>query len=111
MTPGPGEYKESNYITRVRNPEIRLDSGIKRPDNFTKVSTYNAEPGMYQKGEPTFGSDAKPIRMGSRPKERQNNAPGPGQYNVAAAESLTKVRNPNIRFDFVPDRPDNFTKP
>ena len=48
-TPGPGEYnfERATSVTKVRNPTIRLESGKKRPDNFTKQVQYRAEPGEY----------------------------------------------------------------
>lgn len=113
--PGPGEYNESSYLTKIRSPEIRLDSGIKRPDHFTKVTTYDAEPGMYLNTEPDFGKDTKPIKISNLPKEKKGKQPPePGPYNISTADSLTKARlkTPNIRFDHMQkERPDHFTTP
>lgn len=50
-TPGPGNYKTDMTPIKTRNPTFKIESGPARPDNFTRVPEYRAEPGLYFKQE------------------------------------------------------------
>lgn len=68
QTPGPGEYsvERADSVTKCANPQYRLDSGKKRPDNFATQADYIAEPGTYET-VPKFGSGAKTYSISTSP--------------------------------------------
>lgn len=88
-----------------------MDSGKERPDNFTKKDKgYIAEAGQYEVS-PKFGSDTKTFTISKSPlRESKVSNIGPGEYDVARAESAIKCRNPKIMIDSGKERPDNFTR-
>jgi hypothetical protein len=100
-SPGPGHYVADVNLTKYKVPEVRLDKGPERPDNFTKVQDYKAECGIYQKIEP-FGAKAKGFTISNSPtrqsKSQTRNYVGPGSYDVAKSMTYLKPRPPVIDF-------------
>ena len=108
-TAGPGQYDTDAGLkmTKARVPSPVLGK-TSRPNNFSPVKR---NINNNESNKPVSSTFDKVITypIGIRPKEIIPYGPGPGDYEPQRSESVAKCRNPTIKMDSGPARPDNFS--
>ena len=109
---GPGSYSVSQTQLKPRSPSVSLGARRFKNDSRSpfRPSTNGAENADFS--HKPFGSDVKSFTIGAKRQEKRDTVPGPGQYlhDLNRAESMTKVKNPAVRFDSGCERPNHFVK-
>eukprot|EP00353_Schmidingerella_taraikaensis_P000920 CAMPEP_0185596456 /NCGR_PEP_ID=MMETSP0434-20130131/80769_1 /TAXON_ID=626734 ORGANISM="Favella taraikaensis, Strain Fe Narragansett Bay" /NCGR_SAMPLE_ID=MMETSP0434 /ASSEMBLY_ACC=CAM_ASM_000379 /LENGTH=546 /DNA_ID=CAMNT_0028224967 /DNA_START=7 /DNA_END=1644 /DNA_ORIENTATION=+ len=108
---GPGAYspERAEGITKTKMPNINMGSSPARPQSFAKGGDIDVAPGQYDDGL-RFNSGVKGFKIGEKRETRIEMTAGPGTYEPARAESITKTRSTNINMGSSPARPQSFAK-
>ena len=80
---GPGEYEQSDDITKPRVPTVIIGKEERSPDRRQGDATGSGiGPGAYNDDSKGFGQETKNFKIPSKPREsaRKNHNPGPGAY-------------------------------
>ena len=110
-TMGPGAYspEKADAVTRTKQVSIRLGSSPARPASFARGGDIDVAPGQYDSGK-KFGEDTKTFKIGEKRETRIEQTVGPGTYDHAKADELTKTKSVRITMGSSPSRPDTFAK-
>ena len=91
--PPVGGYDPNESITKPLNR-----SAIIRPETspYRRPKESNPDPGQYDGHLKKFGSDVKAFTMGKKYKQKYNDNPPVGGYDIERGESATKFQNRSV---------------